>query len=168
MSTTKHQITVRRHADGSIELVLEADDNFCDWLVKTVLGSGSRRSLTPKTYNTRTVPKSTVVFEIARRWVDNLRNDPLMSHSIKDEVERWGTREGISREQLTKNDRSRIRHYVISAERFLEAKLRKHGLRFEISGNRYHQIRRLTEPFIFPDATNILTEGENSEPTSVQ
>lgn len=106
-----------------------------------------------------------------RRWVDNVQNDPLMTHSISDELERWRTNEGLSQEQITKSDRSRIRYYVVSAERFLEAKLRKHGLRFETIGSYHNQTRRLTQPLDLAKTDMILTEtqqGDTPEPITSQ
>jgi hypothetical protein len=145
--------------------MIEVEDEFCSQIIKAMISSqGFRRGMAAsKAYGRRVFSKSAIVFEIARRWIENLRNDPLMSHSIRDEIERWMTKEGITSDQITKSDRSRIRDYVISAEIFLEAKLRKHGVRFEAVGNRFRQVRRLTEPFSVPDTTAILSEVEANE-----
>ena len=165
MSASKHQVIVRRHPDGRIDLMFEVEDEFCNQIIKAMIsGHAFRRDMAAsKAYGRRVFSKSTIVFEIARRWIENLRNDPLMSHSIRDEIERWMTKEGITSDQITKSDRNRIRNYVISAEMFLEAKLRKHRARFEAVGNRFRQVRRLTDPFSVPDTTAILSEVEANE-----
>lgn len=169
----RHHLTLARHPDGSVDLTMEAEDEFRDELVRLVLEFGGARSEKSMRRVARISSRSNVpiVFEIARRWVDNVQNDPLMTHSISDELERWRTNEGLSQEQITKSDRSRIRYYVVSAERFLEAKLRKHGLRFETIGSYHNQTRRLTQPLDLAKTDMILTEtqqGDTPEPITSQ
>jgi hypothetical protein len=165
VSIARDYVTLTRHPDGSVDLTLEADDGFRDELVRMILGyrqDQSQRQIRRVARISRR-SKTPVVYEIARRWVDNVQNDPLMTHSISDELERWRTDQGLSREQVTERDRSRIRYYVVSAERFLEAKLRKHGLRFEIVGNYHNQSRRLTQPLDLAKTDIILTETQKGD-----
>ncbi len=151
-----------------MELTIEAEDEFRDELVRLVL-SGHRptEKAMPRQTKISSRPNVPIVYEIARRWVDNVGNDPLMTHSISGELERWRTNEGLSREQVTKSDRSRIRYYVVSAERFLEAKLKKHGLRFETIGSYHNQTRRLTQPLDLAKTDIILTETKADTPEPI-
>lgn len=173
VSTESHHVTLTRHPDGSVDLKLEAEEGFRAELVRLMLEYGQERSQRSirRVAKTNSQSRAPLVYEIARRWVDNVQNDPLMTHSISDELERWRTSEGLSREQITKSDRSRIRYYVVWAERFLEAKLRKHGLRFETIGSYHNQTRRLTEPLDLAKTDMILTEtqkGDTPEPITSQ
>jgi hypothetical protein len=160
-----YHVTLTRHPDGSVDLTVEADEGFRAELVRLMLESGQERSQRSirRVAKTNSQSRAPLVYEIARRWVDNLHNDPLMAHSISGELDRWRTSEGLSREQVTKRDRSRIRYYVVSAERFLEAKLRKHGLRFETIGSYHDQTRRLTQPLDLAEADMMLTETRKSD-----
>jgi hypothetical protein len=172
-STESHHVTLTRHPDGSVDLTLEAEEGFRAELVRLMLERSQERSQRPvrRVARTDSQSRARLVYEIARRWVDNVRNDPLMTHSISDELERWRATKGLSREQVTKSDRSRIRYYVVSAERFLEAKLRKHGLRFETIGSYHNQTRRLTQPLDLAQTDIILTEtlkGDTPEPITSQ